>query len=115
MQLISSKAHGSFEGLKRRYHQLVKGLFNFEEPKMKVALRITCEHWELTATGFALPVAMVYTEMHMVSGRVTGIATSKERAQAFVQLVVIQTFYTILLKTSSKRVANEYDYAVWGP
>ncbi|KAJ1354260.1 hypothetical protein KIN20_011131 [Parelaphostrongylus tenuis] len=39
---------------------------------------------------------MVYTEMPMVSSQVTGIATSKGGAQAFVSRLVMQTVFDVL-------------------
>ncbi|KAJ1374717.1 hypothetical protein KIN20_037468 [Parelaphostrongylus tenuis] len=47
-------------------------------------------------SGFALPVAMVYSEDSAVSARVPGIAASKSGAQAFVQRLIMQTVFDVL-------------------
>ncbi|KAJ1368267.1 hypothetical protein KIN20_029359 [Parelaphostrongylus tenuis] len=49
-----------------------------------------------TVTGFTLPVSMAYTDMTDVIARVPGIATSRERAQAFVERLVMQTVFDVL-------------------
>ncbi|KAJ1366438.1 hypothetical protein KIN20_027101 [Parelaphostrongylus tenuis] len=49
-----------------------------------------------TVTGFALPVAMVYTETSEVFAKVPGIATSETGAKAFVQRLVMQTVFDVL-------------------
>ncbi|KAJ1360654.1 hypothetical protein KIN20_019684 [Parelaphostrongylus tenuis] len=49
-----------------------------------------------TVTGFSLRVAMVYTEKPEVSAQVPGIASGKGEVQAFVQRLVMQTFFDVL-------------------
>ncbi|KAJ1369429.1 hypothetical protein KIN20_030883 [Parelaphostrongylus tenuis] len=49
-----------------------------------------------TATGFTLPVAMVYTKEPNVLARVPGIATSEAGAKAFVERLVMQTVFNTL-------------------
>ncbi|KAJ1361504.1 hypothetical protein KIN20_020774 [Parelaphostrongylus tenuis] len=49
-----------------------------------------------TVTGFSLPIAMVYTENTGESARVSGIASSKAGARAFVQRLVMQTVFDVL-------------------
>ncbi|KAJ1350889.1 hypothetical protein KIN20_006801 [Parelaphostrongylus tenuis] len=50
-----------------------------------------------TVTGFTtLPVAMVYAGKPEVSVKVSGIATSREGAQAFVERLVMQTVLDVL-------------------
>ncbi|KAJ1350193.1 hypothetical protein KIN20_005926 [Parelaphostrongylus tenuis] len=50
-----------------------------------------------TFTGFTtLPASMAYTDMPTVSSQVSGIATSKGGAQAFVSRLVMQTVFDVL-------------------
>ncbi|KAJ1374966.1 hypothetical protein KIN20_038175 [Parelaphostrongylus tenuis] len=48
-----------------------------------------------TVSGFTLPVAMVYTTP-TVSAQVSGIAASRERAQALVQRVTMLAVFDVL-------------------
>ncbi|KAJ1358024.1 hypothetical protein KIN20_016326 [Parelaphostrongylus tenuis] len=47
-------------------------------------------------TGFTLPVAMVYTNMDMISAQHPGIAGSRDGVQAFVSRIVMQTVFDVL-------------------
>ncbi|KAJ1360282.1 hypothetical protein KIN20_019212, partial [Parelaphostrongylus tenuis] len=49
-----------------------------------------------TVSGFALPVAMAYSSETSVLDRVSGIASSKDGAQAFVRRLVIQAVFDVL-------------------
>ncbi|KAJ1355620.1 hypothetical protein KIN20_013086 [Parelaphostrongylus tenuis] len=49
-----------------------------------------------TVRGFSLPVAMVYTRNVGESSRVSGIASDKAGAQAFVERLVMQTVFDVL-------------------
>ncbi|KAJ1360278.1 hypothetical protein KIN20_019205 [Parelaphostrongylus tenuis] len=49
-----------------------------------------------TVTGFTLPVSMAYTDMADAFARVPGIATSRKRALAFVERLVMQTVFDVL-------------------
>ncbi|KAJ1370247.1 hypothetical protein KIN20_031937 [Parelaphostrongylus tenuis] len=47
-------------------------------------------------TGFTLPVAMVYTDVAMISAQHPGIASSRDGARAFVSRLVMQTVFDVL-------------------
>ncbi|KAJ1368797.1 hypothetical protein KIN20_030122, partial [Parelaphostrongylus tenuis] len=62
-----------------------------------------------TVGGFTtLPVAMVYTDMPSVSSQVTGIATSKGGAQAFVSRLVMQTVLDVLERQARSALLPDF-------
>ncbi|KAJ1365136.1 hypothetical protein KIN20_025363 [Parelaphostrongylus tenuis] len=62
-----------------------------------------------TVSGFTtLPVAMFYTDMIAVSSQVTGIATSKERAQTIVSRLTMQTVFDVLERQARSALLPDF-------